>query len=124
MVPQVLSASTDGVHPGTIYKAKVIQVQLVAGTYYLGAIVDDTSVVDEVDEQNNAQVQTDASGVASSTVLSAQSGEGRPSAKGGGSLGLFSLFLLLLSIAAMLRRRGVYAWQVPVAIGIGVNERR
>jgi len=87
----------------TISNAKVIQVQLPAGTYYLGAIVDDTSQVTEVDESNNSQVQTDVNGAASSTVVSTLGGSGN-SSSGGGVVSPSGLLLLLSLVFVWLRR--------------------
>ena len=82
----------------TVANANFVQIDLPQGTYYLGAIVDDTDVITEVEENNNSQVQTDGSGNTSPVVVSVVDGNAAAS-HGGGSLNLFDvLFLLLMSL--------------------------
>ena len=87
-----------GLTGSTVTDANFVQIDLPQGTYYLGAIVDDTDVITEVEENNNSQVQTDGSGNTSPVVVSVVDGNAAAS-HGGGSLNLFDvLFLLLMSL--------------------------
>ena len=76
------------------------------GVYYLGAIADDQSVVNEVNEGNNAALQSNGSTVVSVRLGPAgASASGGAGGGGGGAWSLVSLFLCFL--AALCRARAV-----------------
>ncbi len=74
-------------------------VTLTPGTYYIGAIADHEGVIAEVNESNNAAVQS-----AGGTVISVLQGNGA-AASGGGGGALNPLFWVLLAAVQLLRLR-------------------
>lgn len=86
------------------------------GTYYLGAIADYEGVIAEVDDSNNASVQTDVNGDPEGTAVSVSTTDRTglshnitSSNNGGGAMGLYELLMLLAGTGVLqaLRRR----WQ-------------
>jgi hypothetical protein len=87
----------------TVVNARVIDVPVAPGNYYLGAIVDDSYAVVEVSEANNSSTQTDGTAVA--TVVSVRSSSSS-AAQGGGASSGFELALLLLAWLIIVNRGG------------------
>ncbi len=75
---------------------------IVPGTYYLGAIADINNTVAEVDENNNAAVQSDVNGTPSGSTISVVRGG---SSSGGGGLLAWGELLGLLGYLLARRRR-------------------
>ncbi|MFQ5471057.1 MAG: hypothetical protein ACE5EH_12280, partial [Gammaproteobacteria bacterium] len=72
-------------------------------TFYLGAIADYDNVVGEINENNNAAIQTGVGGSPEGTAVSVVT-ESTIAQKGGGSFGIYDLLVLVIASLILVLR--------------------